>query len=98
MINVVKIRYCPETVKPELILQEYVPIRIEWDRKKEVMKYIEYSNRSKSLLEIAVGAETGKTHRITIPICENYNYKKFAEFCNAETFNNMELEITVNYF
>ena len=37
-------KYYSETVKPVLVLEEYIPIQIEWKRKKEVVQYLEYDD------------------------------------------------------
>ncbi len=63
---------CSENIKPTLILQEYIPIRIEWERKREIVRYLEYTDEDKALLEIVIGAETKKIHRITVPMCQDY--------------------------
>lgn len=88
----VKFQCCSETVRPQLLLQEYVPVRLEWPRSREIVRYLEYSNGSKSLLEIVTGIETGKIHRLTLPICFDYTYGKPLEMVCDEEIKNMELK------
>lgn len=94
--DMAKFQCCSEFVRPVLVLQDYIPIRLEWERKREIVKYLEYGDGSKSLLEITVGAESKKLHRITLPLCNNYTLKKAAEFLENRVPNDAELAVTID--
>ncbi len=49
----VEFQCCSETVRPQLLLQEYLPVQLEWSRSKEIVRYLEYYNGSKSLVKMA---------------------------------------------
>lgn len=89
-------KYYSETVKPVLVLEEYIPIQIEWKRKKEVVQYLEYDDGHKSLLEIVIGAESRKIHKIIMPLCDNYVDKELIESYNIEALDNIGLYIITN--
>lgn len=92
----VEFQCCSETVRPQLLLQEYLPVQLEWSRSKEIVRYLEYYNGSKSLLEMVIGIETGKIHRITLPICFDYTYGNPLKMaCNGK-IKNMELRIVTD--
>lgn len=85
---------CPEIIKPVFISQEYIPVRLEWKRKAERVKYLGFYDGTKSLLEIVVGEESKKIHRIVLVSCYNYFISESARIIdNACVLNDMELTI-----
>lgn len=94
--DVMQYQCCSENIKPTLILQEYIPIRIEWERKREIVRYLEYTDEDKALLEIVIGAETKKIHRITVPMCQDYAFTAPQKGVNSNGLKNMEVEIRTN--
>ena len=90
----VKFQICSEIIKPVLTLQEYIPIRLEWKRKVECVKYLEFYDGTKSLLEIVIGEETKKIHRIVVVSCYNYSISDSAKVIdNVRVLDDMELTI-----
>ena len=92
----VKFLCCSETVRPRLLLQKYIPVRLEWPRSREAVRYLEYNNGSRSLLEIVTVMETGKIHRLTLPICFDYTYGKPLEMVYDREIKNMELRVVTD--
>lgn len=93
--NMVKFQVCSEIIKPVLILQEYIPIRLEWKRKVECVKYLEFYDGTKSLLEIVIGEETKKLHRIVVVSCYNYSISDSVKVIdNFRVLDDMGLAIT----
>lgn len=69
MENIIKNR----VIKTSVSLEEYIPLKVLIDRKNEAIKYLSYSKGKTSLLEIAVGAESGFIKRITLLLSNEYD-------------------------
>ena len=58
--------------KIKIELEEYIPFKIKFIGKEEPINYFSYSKEKKSMLEIAIGSNSGLIRRITLLICEKY--------------------------
>lgn len=56
----------------KLVIEEYIPMKIVLDETEEPINYFSYSKEKKSLLEIAVGVQSGKIKKVTLLMSEDY--------------------------
>ena len=52
--------------------EEYIPFKVVLNRNTEGIRNVGFQMGNKSLLEFAVGDESGIIHRVTLVSCENY--------------------------
>ena len=69
MKNIVK----NQIVKPSIILEEYIPLKVLIDSQDEPIKYLSYSKDTTSLLEIGVGITSRFVKEITLVLCKEYD-------------------------
>ena len=69
MKNIVK----NQIVKPSIILEEYIPLKVLIDSQDEPIKYLSYSKETTSLLEIGVGITSRFVKEITLVLCKEYD-------------------------
>jgi hypothetical protein len=98
MKNIVK----NQIVKPSIILEEYIPLKVLIDSQDEPIKYLSYSKDTTSLLEIGVGITSRFVKEITLVLCKEYdiNYSKLSidVYETGYLKVNAELENICSYF
>ena len=62
-----------QIVKASIKLEEYIPLKVVFDREDESIKILSYSKDKTSLLEIAVGTISGLIKRITLLLSKDYD-------------------------
>ena len=62
-----------QIVKASIKLEEYIPLKVVFDREDESIKILSYSKDKTSLLEIAVGTISGLIKRITLLLNKDYD-------------------------
>ena len=85
-------------VKPTIIFEEYIPLKVLIDSNDEPVKYLSYSKGTTSLLEIGIGEASGFIKEITLVLSKEYainnselsidTYKTGSLKVNAEMQNN----------
>jgi len=56
------------------ILEEYIPLKIIFDKRLEEVKYISYCKDEKSYLEITIGVQTHLIKKIILLLSEKYDF------------------------
>ena len=56
----------------KFVIEEYIPMKIVLDETEEPIDYFSYSKGKKSLLEIAVGVNSGRIKKVTLLMSEDY--------------------------
>ena len=54
-------------------LEEYIPLKIIFNKDEEAVEYISYSKDKTSSLEFAVGIKSKLIKRITLLLCKEYS-------------------------
>lgn len=54
-------------------LEEYIPLKIIFNKDEEAVEYISYTKGKTSLLEITVGIKSKLVKRITLLLCKEYS-------------------------
>lgn len=72
----------------KLALEEYIPLKIICEGRKESVDYVSYSKGTKSLLEISVGIQSKAIKEIMLLLCEEYYIlDRKMDIENLETIN-----------
>lgn len=89
-------------IKTTVNLEEYIPLKVIFDRKDEPVKNISYFKDKTSLLEIAVGVSSGLIKRITLLLSKEYDIidsKLYIDDYEIEDMKiNGELKNSCSYF
>lgn len=98
MKNIVK----NQIVKPSIILEEYIPLKVLIDSQDEPIKYLSYSKETTSLLEIGVEEASGFIKEITLVLSKDWDiYDRKLSIDVYQTGNlkvNAELKNSCSYF
>ncbi len=78
-----------ENYKVNIILEEYIPLKIILNKDEEALEYISYSKDKSSCLEFAVGIKSKLIKRITLLLCKEYS--ETANELIIENFENSKI-------